>query len=165
MRQTTRILAALAALVTLLALAACGGSGDAGDGQPIEVIDPVASVTMEKGAVYFTIKNHTNESDWLTSVESQDAPTAELHETVTEGAAESMQPLERLEVPAGGETVLERGGVHVMLDGLLGTFQQGDVLQMDLHFEKAGVVRINPRITEYRGEPEPSPSNTGDMGR
>lgn len=163
MSRTKRILAGLAALIALLALlSACKGS-EAGDGQPIEVVDAVATVTMDNAAIYFTIKNHADESDWLTGVESQDGQTAGLHETVIEGAAESMRPLERLEVPAGGETVLMRGGPHIMLEGLIGPLKEGDTLHMYLRFEKAGLVHIHPQVTDYFGEPQPS-GGMGDMG-
>jgi copper(I)-binding protein len=49
-----------------------------------------------------------------------------------------MEAMEHLEVPAGGELVLEPAGSHIMLVDLAGSLDEGASFDVTLHFETAG---------------------------
>ena len=47
-----------------------------------------------------------------------------------------------VDVPAGGKTALEPGGLHVMLIGLKAPLKEGDKFPLTLTFAKAGKVDV-----------------------
>jgi copper(I)-binding protein len=55
-----------------------------------------------------------------------------------------------IEVPAGGETMLQRGGLHVMMMGLTRPLNQGDQIELTLTFEKAGDVTLTLPVDNER---------------
>jgi hypothetical protein len=59
-----------------------------------------------------------------------------------------MRPVDAVEVPAGGEAVLEPGGLHVMLIGLKAPLEEGDSFALRLVFEDAGEVEVVTTIED-----------------
>ena len=47
-----------------------------------------------------------------------------------------------VEIPPGGEVGFEPGGLHVMLTGLRGPLEEGDHVEVELRFERAGTVTL-----------------------
>ena len=66
------------------------------------------------------------------------AATAQLHESVEKDGVATMQPVETLEIPAGGSVELKPGGYHIMLMGLKAPLKKGDMIMLELKFEHAG---------------------------
>ena len=62
------------------------------------------------------------------------------------GEMMGMQPIARLEIPAGGTVQLAPGGYHVMLIGLTKDLNVGDTVQVTLKFEKAGDVTVTAQV-------------------
>ncbi len=94
------------------------------------------------GAIYFRLVNEGSAADTLLGVSSS-LVTAELHETVEkENGVMGMEPVESVEIPAGGDLVLEPGGMHVMLIGLEQSLAAGDSVPLTLQFELAGALRL-----------------------
>jgi copper(I)-binding protein len=62
----------------------------------------------------------------------------------------TMQPVDRIEVPAGETVSLEPGGYHIMLLALADPLEVGATVELTLTFEVAGaqVVRAEVRDTE-----------------
>lgn len=141
-------------LLTALVLAACGGSGTAGGS--ISIDDPwVRPAPMEggNGAAYMVIQNGTDGDDALLSVESDVADSVELHESMMaegegEGEMMSMQPVDRIDVPAGGSAELAPGGYHVMLIGVHEQLAEGDTVALTLNFENAGAIQVEAPVRE-----------------
>jgi hypothetical protein len=120
------------------------------------------------GAAYMVIENSGSEADALTGAASPAAKTVEVHETVAmESAAPSdamgspmpsasgetggmmgMQPIARLEIPAGGSVELKPGSYHIMLIGLNQELKVGDKIEITLTFEKAGDVKVTAEVRE-----------------
>ncbi|MGI9465468.1 MAG: copper chaperone PCu(A)C, partial [Aestuariivirgaceae bacterium] len=50
--------------------------------------------------------------------------------------------VDALDVPAGGRAMLKPGGHHIMLFGLQAPLAEGDSLELQLTFEKAGTVML-----------------------
>jgi copper(I)-binding protein len=134
-------LAHLLALIAVMALAvlaaaACGDDDNGGDGtQEIAIMEPFGRVALDRASAYFTIQNNGSEDDALVKASAPVADTVELHETVTEGAEAKMQPVEKIDVPAGGQAELKPGGLHVMLTNLTEELEAGDSYTMTLVFQ------------------------------
>lgn len=56
----------------------------------------------------------------------------------TGGGMMEMRPVDRIVVPAGGEVVLEPGGLHVMLLDLAAPLEAGSSVELTLEFEESG---------------------------
>ena len=94
------------------------------------------------GAAYLTLSNHGADADRLLTVATPVAKKAELHGHMMEGAVMKMRPVTAIEVAPGTPTVLQPGGLHVMLMGLTAPLKKGDRFPLTLTFERAGSVEI-----------------------
>jgi copper(I)-binding protein len=141
---------ALVGVVVVLALVA----GACGNGSGIEIEEPwgrpIPNVATA-GAFFMTIVNNGDKADQITAGSSPACGTIEFHESFinSEGAA-AMRPVEggAIDVPAGGEAVLQPGGLHVMCIGKLEDFTEGAQLPLTLQFQNAGDVAIVVEIGE-----------------
>ena len=102
-------------------------------------------------AAYMTLMTHGTETDKLIAVSTPTAETAELHTHLMENDIAKMRPVEAIEVAPGEPTVLEPGGLHVMLMGLKGTLEEGSELSLTLTFENAGDVTFDVPILGMSG--------------
>jgi copper(I)-binding protein len=91
-----------------------------------------------------TITNSGTEADRLIAAKATIAGSTEIHEMKEgEGGVMQMSPLaEGLEIPAGGTTVLEPGGYHIMFIGITQDLTPGMTYELTLTFEKAGDITI-----------------------
>lgn len=134
-------------VLSMLLVAACGGGAD------IEVSDvwgrpsPAAAVN---GAFYMVIANNTDLADHLVDASSDACGVTELHESKMSDGVMSMSPVgpDGIEVPAGGEAVLEVGGLHVMCIDKQAGFVEGDSYEITLEFENAGEIIVEAEIKE-----------------
>lgn len=163
-----RALAALGVAAAIVA-GACSSSGAA----PIAVSGAWArasSAMAAAGAAYMTIRNNGSSPDALIGATSPAARTVEVHETVAVttpaptasgggmasavpsasgdagGGMMGMQPIPRLEVPAGSSVELKPGSYHIMLIGLNQELKVGGTISITLKFEKAGEVTVSAEI-------------------
>jgi copper(I)-binding protein len=95
------------------------------------------------GAAYMMLTNHGGEVDRLVAVASPAAEHAQLHTHLMEGGVMKMRPVEAVEVAPGTPSVLQPGGLHVMLIGLKGPLREGQRFPLTLTFERAGDVEID----------------------
>lgn len=131
-------------LVVLLALLVAGCSKASARGTPaIRIEGAVARVVPTgAGAVYLRAVNEGIATDRLESVESPDARDAQLHETVHDGDVTSMRHApDGFAVVARSSLVLEHGGRHVMLFGVVDP-THARTLRLKLHFQHAGVIDV-----------------------
>ena len=94
------------------------------------------------GGVFLTIRNTGNTPDRLLSASSPLPRAAELHTTVRDGDVMRMQPVQAVEVPAGGSVTLRPGGLHLMLVGLSAPMRVGEAVPVTLTFEHAGAITV-----------------------
>lgn len=118
-------------------------TGQAGAGQ-LRVVQAYAPETLgNTAAVYFVVEN-AGEADRLISAKATVGSSADLHETVVEGATSRMQALPQgLVVPEHGELVLRPGLYHLMLTGVAEPLDPGDVIEVTLIFERAGQITLD----------------------
>ena len=158
-------------LSTILLAALVAGCSSAGTGIKVTGAWARASSAMAAaGAAYLTIQNTGSAADALVGVTSPASTTAEVHETVVLGSAApspsggmgmgspmpsasggtggmmGMQPMPRLEIPAGGIVELKPGSYHIMLIGLTGDLTVGGKIELTLMFEHAGAIKVSAEV-------------------
>jgi periplasmic copper chaperone A len=102
--------------------------------------------TTGSSAVYMTLEIEGEEADRLVAVATPVAERAELHGHVMDQGVARMRPLSAVEVAPGAPTVLQPGGLHVMLTGLKEELAEGGTLPLSVTFEKAGSAEIEVPI-------------------
>ncbi|SEQ12076.1 copper chaperone PCu(A)C [Thalassovita taeanensis] len=133
----------------------------------IMVMDPYArasSMMSVSGAAFMMIENHSGQDDHLVSAASDVAERVELH-THKENAQGVMQMLhveEGFDLPKDGVLAMQRGGHHVMFLGLKEPMEQGKIISLTLHFEKAGDVVVDVPVDLER-KPMHGMMNHGTM--
>lgn len=101
----------------------------------------------KNGAAYLTVRNHGTAEDRLVAARTEAAAAAELHTHVNHDGVMRMRPVEGgIPVPAGGEARLAPGGYHIMLMGLKAPLREGETIQIELTFEKAGSVTAGVEV-------------------
>lgn len=156
----------LAAMLTsVLGTASTQGTPEPMDHSGHMSATPTASNNMSMGAFYFTVKNTGSEPDRLVKIESDIAMAVEIHNVEMKDGVMAMSPQhDGVEIPAGGELVLEPGAYHVMLIGINKSLIDGEEFTAKLTFEKAGEVEVVvPIFMAEPGEDEfADPVKVGD---
>lgn len=153
----THILGTLAVLaLAVFAATACGDddedTGDDGGTAEIAIMEPFGRATLDTASAYFTIKNNSDEDDALVKASAPVAGMVALHEVVTVGAETKMQPIDKIDVPAGGETQLKPGGLHVMLEELTQDLKEGDTYTLTLEFESGLTLDVEITVESYTSD-------------
>lgn len=150
-------------LVTALALGAItftataddhAHSHHAADAKPTvtQVWSRAMPPTAPTGAVYFVMSNPGDTPDRLIDVQTPRAEKAELHTHVHKGELMSMERIDSVELPGGGEVSFRPGGHHVMLFKLSEPLVAGEHFPLTLIFETAGEVTVDVAIQEQAPE-------------
>jgi copper(I)-binding protein len=108
---------------------------------------PLPAVSVN-GAAYMTLTNTGNAPDRLVSVTTPAASKAELHNHIMEGGLMKMRPAGAVEIAPGHPTMLQPGGLHVMLMGLTEPLVAGNAFPLTLNFERAGSIDVKVMIFE-----------------
>ena len=121
----------------------------------ISIMDPYARASgamAKSGAVFMEIMNAGDSDDRLIAAHTVAAKMVELHTHIEDdNGVMLMREIEGgIALPAGQSHALARGGDHVMLMGLTGTLEQGDMIQLTLTFEKAGDMTIDVPVDNER---------------
>jgi len=121
----------------------------------IEIHDPYArSSNPMAGAAFMVIHNHGEVDDRLVSVTSDAAARVELHTHMEDanGVMRMVHVEEGMDLPAGAEIIMKRGGEHVMFMGLTDPFEQDDIITITFQFEQAGDVQVDIPVDQDRTE-------------
>jgi hypothetical protein len=122
--------------------------GCGGETEGLQISDVrVGAPTGPNAAMYFTARG-ADEADSLRSASTDVADEIQIHETVTsaEGTM-SMRSIPRLELPAGGQLVLEPGGYHLMLLQV-DELEVGDTISVTLTWEVAGEMTVEAEVVD-----------------
>ncbi len=109
----------------------------AGAGETLHIIDPhvrAVPAGQAQTAAYMTLRNSSAKTATLVQASSPAARAVELHTVVDEGGVKKMRPVAKIDVPAGGETPLKPGGLHIMLIGLKEPLKEGASIALTLTF-------------------------------
>lgn len=99
-------------------------------------------------AVYFRVANGTASADTLVEVRTPIADSVAIHQTTQSADTTRMQPAGTVTIPAQQRTVLEPGGMHIMLMQLGQPLSVGDNVLIDVEFAEAGVQRLSVPVQE-----------------
>jgi hypothetical protein len=147
MRSLLTGLSVCALAAVLLSACSSGGSTSAPTISGAWVRPPMGADSPAAG--YLTIVNSSDQPDALVSVSSPAAGSVEIHETTTDTSGMmGMQPVDRVEVPAGGTVRLEPGGFHLMMMALTQPLEVGSTVELDLMFERAGKVVVRADVKQ-----------------
>jgi copper(I)-binding protein len=103
-------------------------------------------------AVYLMVRNAGGTPDKLLGGATAVAAAAELHESRLEDGVMRMRRVDGVEIPPGGQVVLEPGGLHLMLVGLTEPLTEGDTLTLFLDFELSGRLEILVPVRPIGGQ-------------
>jgi copper(I)-binding protein len=123
----------------------------------VKITHPWARATAgssPNGAAYMMLSVEGTESDRLMAVATPAAKHAALHTHVMEDGVMKMRPVDAIEVAPGSPTVLQPGGLHIMLMDLAAPLKEGDTVKMTLTFENAGSVEIEA-VVQKAGATQP----------
>ncbi|MET9606471.1 copper chaperone PCu(A)C [Streptomyces sp. NPDC006512] len=153
-RRTTRnTLAAALALTAALAISGCSSDSSSDSSSGSDGAKPKLTVSGafmpepvndKMAGAFMVIKNDSKTADKLTAVTSPLSDDLQIHQTKDQ----KMQQVQALDVPAGGELKLQRGGDHVMFMGLKNKPAVGDKITVELRFEKADPVKVEVDVKE-----------------
>ena len=144
--MTLRILATIA-ISMLISL----GSAQAQDIQIEDAYARAASPIAKSGATFMHIINNGDVDDRLVAVRTDVAMMPELHTHIMEGGVAKMREVEGgFAILTSEPTILERGGLHIMLMGLTLPLLHGDVITLTLIFENAGEITIDVTVDNER---------------
>ena len=141
MKVMTRFLTVFLLIASMSAFAA--------ESETIQITEPWAREsppTMTNGAVYMTLTNTGPEADRLLGGSGEVAETIELHTHIMENNVAKMRKVETIEIAADQPTVLQPGGLHIMLIGLKHPLTAGQTFPLMLRFEKAGEIPIEVTV-------------------
>ncbi len=93
-------------------------------------------------AAYLVLDNRGRKADRLLSLSSPRAGRVEVHAIVHDGNVAKMKRIDPLHLAAGERLVLEPGGTHIMLMGLVSPLVAGQRVPLTLRFEVAGEVAV-----------------------
>ena len=140
----SRLVLRLVVVVALmLATAGCGGGTDG-----LRISEArVGAPTGPNAAMYFTASG-ADEADTLRSASTEVASEIQIHETViSDEGTMSMRSVSRLELPAGGQLVLEPGGFHLMLVDV-DELEVGGTIEVVLLWEVAGEMTVVAEVVD-----------------
>jgi copper(I)-binding protein len=106
------------------------------------------------GAAFLTVLNGLDAPVRLLSAAGDVAATIELHETINVDGVMKMEPHpEGFEIAASDVLVLQPGGKHVMLLGLVQPLAPGDSFDLTLNFEGSDPITVTVPVMEMTGMP------------
>lgn len=105
---------------------------------------------VNNSAAYMTLVNDGQEEDRLLGVGGAIAERVELHAHLMENGMMAMRPVAAIEVTPGTPTVLEPGGLHIMLIGLKQPLKPGQTFPLTLDFHKAGQVEVTVTVRGHK---------------
>lgn len=138
---------------TLLSVQALAHDFTAGD---IHIIHPWSRAlppVAPTGAAYLVLENKGDEADRLLGASSPIAGRVELHEHVHQDGLMKMQQIDSVAIAPGTQVEFKPGGNHFMLFDMQQPLVEGGSYPLTLHFEHAGEVKIEVKVT---GEPAPA---------
>ena len=139
----------LIALALIVGLAGSAPAADLAPAGTVMIHEPWARASLgnaPNSAAYMTLETTGEQPDRLVASSSPVAQKAQPHRHVMDGGVARMRPVDAVEVAPGAPTVLEPGGLHIMLIGLKQKLAAGDRVPLTLVFERAGEITIEAPV-------------------
>ena len=128
-------------LLAVVSLARAGGAISAADAW-LRGVPP----GQENSAAYMTLVNTSPSPQAVVGVSSPQARAVEIHESRQADGMWQMRRLAELSVPAGGRALLQPGGVHLMVFGLVATPRPGEKISFQLGLASGETVWVEAEV-------------------
>ena len=139
----------IAISLIVISLSACQSAPEGPQIEVSGVWGRPSPMTAGNGATYLLIENTGSEDDRLISATSDVSEVVELHDmTMDDGVMKMFHVEEGYVIPAGGSVELKPGGKHVMFIGLHDKLEVGQIVTVELEFEKSGKMTVESEIRE-----------------
>lgn len=109
---------------------------------------PTQSVT----GAFMMLKNGSGQDAALVSAESDVSEKVELHTHIHDNGMMRMRQVERIDIPAHGETALKPGGFHIMLIGLKQPLEMGQMVSIKLNFADGSSEQVGAEVRSVMSE-------------
>ncbi len=125
--------------------------GEADRAAPVRVSGVVVTEPIDgrPAAMYLRLHNPAVGDDRLVSASSPATERMEFHRQEVEDGRGSMVRVEEITVPGGEEVVLEPGGLHVMVHGMVPAFGAGDFFPVEFTFASGETIEARASIVAY----------------
>lgn len=90
---------------------------------------------QKNSAAYMKLHNGSGDHHAVVGAKTDAAKMAELHTHLEEGGMMKMRKIEKIDIHPNSETVLQPGGLHIMLMGLKDGLKDGDHAMITLIYE------------------------------
>lgn len=131
-------------------------SAMAGGHGKIMVDDPYVRAVppgQTNSAAFMTLHNHAANNKTLIAASSPAAKVVELHQHINEGGMMKMRRIEGgIEIKSHDMTVLQPGGLHVMLIGLTQKLTPGELIPITLQFSDNSKKEIKAEVRKIQME-------------
>jgi copper(I)-binding protein len=123
----------------------------------IQVQHPRINPTIEGirvSAVYFDIVNNSNEATTLVSVTGEISERIEIHQhAMVDGLMKMQKVSEGIHLPAQQMVVFKPAGYHIMIMNLQQAINEGDIVELKLHFDNGSSTTISARAIKASAKP------------
>ncbi len=104
----------------------------------VNVIDPYVRAVppgQTVSAAFLQLENTSDKSRYVVNASSPVAKVVELHSHVHDNGMMKMRRIEMIEIPAHSKTILQPGGLHIMLIGLHKPLKLEQKVSITLEFD------------------------------
>lgn len=139
----------LSLLSALLISAALPPAALAAAADAVTVVEPYVRQVppgARATAAFMVLKNTSDKDVRLVKATNSASNITELHTHINEGGVMKMRPVPAIHIKAGGETVLEPGGLHVMLIDMKKPMKEGDRVALTLGFDDGSTKEIEAPV-------------------
>jgi len=122
----------------------------------ITVVDPRVRLVppgTKATEVFMTLRNSGGRPAHLVSAASGFARVVELHDFVQHAGAMRMQQIKEIIVPAGGQTELRPGSLHVMLIDMTSPLNEGAFVPITLNFSDGSRKEVQAIVRKHQAAP------------
>ncbi|MCL2346220.1 MAG: copper chaperone PCu(A)C [Desulfobulbus sp.] len=121
----------------------------AGSADQIEVQNPyvrLAPPNAPATGAFMVIHNGGSQDVKLVKADNPLSRVTELHTHINEGGVMKMRPVADIGIKAGGEAVLQPGGLHIMMIDLKAPMKEGDMVPITLTFDDGSSKQVEAKI-------------------
>lgn len=116
----------------------------------------MAPPVLKTHGAYLTIVNEGKEAQELVAAASDNYDAVEIHLSRIENGIATMQRLESIKIPAGGQVEFKPGGIHLMLIGPRKPLEHGAIIPIRLGFRNG--VKLEGEAIVMHNDPDDSPN-------
>ena len=113
------------------------------------IVDPYVRAVppgQTVSACFMQLKNNSSMAHAIVKASSDVAKVVELHTHTHENGMMMMRQVEKMDIPANGETTLQPGGLHIMLIGLHNELKLDQKVSITLEFEDGSKKQIEAPV-------------------